>query len=95
MKFYSGPPSDHFDGEHFFNPSHGRPLGADPLIRQQLADLYGRVLVHQAISQRVLTIAADDGPPGPVADRGPGQARARVGTGVPGAGPLTRLRTRE
>jgi alkylation response protein AidB-like acyl-CoA dehydrogenase len=48
----------------------GRPLGADPLIRQQLADLYGRVLVHQAISQRVLTIAADDGPPGPVTSIG-------------------------
>ena len=33
MKFYSGPPSDHFDGEHFFNPSHGRPLGAGSLLK--------------------------------------------------------------
>jgi alkylation response protein AidB-like acyl-CoA dehydrogenase len=48
----------------------GRPLGADPLIRQQVADLYGRALVHHAIGQRVLTIAADDGPPGPVTSIG-------------------------
>ncbi len=25
MKFYSGPPSDHFDGEHFYNPPVGQP----------------------------------------------------------------------
>jgi L-ascorbate metabolism protein UlaG (beta-lactamase superfamily) len=25
MKFYSGPPSDHFDGEHFYNPPMGQP----------------------------------------------------------------------
>jgi L-ascorbate metabolism protein UlaG (beta-lactamase superfamily) len=25
MKFYSGPPSDHFDGEHFYNPPFGQP----------------------------------------------------------------------
>jgi alkylation response protein AidB-like acyl-CoA dehydrogenase len=48
----------------------GRPLGADPLVRQQLADLYGRALVHHAIGQRVLTIAAGDGPPGPVTSIG-------------------------
>ncbi|MDT7707015.1 MAG: hypothetical protein QOG20_2622 [Pseudonocardiales bacterium] len=48
----------------------GRPLGADPLVRQQVADLYGRALVHHAIGQRVLTIAADDGPPGPVTSIG-------------------------
>lgn len=25
MKFYSGPPSNHFDGEHFYNPPIGQP----------------------------------------------------------------------
>lgn len=48
----------------------GRPLGSDPLVRQQVADLYGRALVHHAIGQRVLTIAADDGTPGPVTSIG-------------------------
>jgi alkylation response protein AidB-like acyl-CoA dehydrogenase len=49
---------------------HGRPLGADPVVRQRVADLYGRALVHYAIGQRVLTIAADGGPPGPVTSIG-------------------------
>jgi alkylation response protein AidB-like acyl-CoA dehydrogenase len=48
----------------------GAPLGADPRIRQRVADLYGRALVHNAIGQRVLTIAADGGPPGPVTSIG-------------------------
>ena len=30
----------------------GRPLGTDPLIRQHIADLYGRALTHYSISQR-------------------------------------------
>ncbi|MCE3551166.1 acyl-CoA dehydrogenase family protein [Pseudonocardia sp. RS11V-5] len=48
----------------------GAPLGADPTVRQKVADLYGRALVHHAIGQRVLTIAADGGPPGPVTSIG-------------------------
>jgi alkylation response protein AidB-like acyl-CoA dehydrogenase len=48
----------------------GAPLGADPTIRRTVADLYGRALVHHAIGQRVLTIAADGGPPGPVTSIG-------------------------
>jgi alkylation response protein AidB-like acyl-CoA dehydrogenase len=48
----------------------GAPLGADPAIRRKVADLYGRALVHHAIGQRVLTIAADGGPPGPVTSIG-------------------------
>jgi alkylation response protein AidB-like acyl-CoA dehydrogenase len=48
----------------------GTPLGIDPTIRRKVADLYGRSLVHQAIGQRVLTIAADGGPPGPVTSIG-------------------------
>jgi alkylation response protein AidB-like acyl-CoA dehydrogenase len=44
----------------------GRPLGQDPVIRQQVADLYGRALIHYLIGQRVTTLAADGGPPGPV-----------------------------
>ncbi|WP_181782981.1 acyl-CoA dehydrogenase family protein [Pseudonocardia pini] len=46
------------------------PLGADPTVRRTVADLYGRALVHQAIGQRVLTIAADGGSPGPVTSIG-------------------------
>jgi len=48
----------------------GAPLGADPTVRRRVADLYGRALVHQAIGQRVLTIAADGGPPRPVTSIG-------------------------
>ncbi|WP_342661472.1 Putative acyl-CoA dehydrogenase FadE17 (plasmid) [Rhodococcus ruber] len=48
----------------------GRPLGADPVIRQKVADLYGRALVHYLIGQRVITAAANDGPPGPVTSIG-------------------------
>ncbi|MEU7815402.1 acyl-CoA dehydrogenase family protein [Pseudonocardia sp. NPDC049154] len=48
----------------------GDPLGADPSVRRKVADLYGRALVHHAIGQRVLTIAADGGPPGPVTSIG-------------------------
>ncbi|WP_181779377.1 acyl-CoA dehydrogenase family protein [Pseudonocardia pini] len=48
----------------------GAPLGADPTVRRKVADLYGRALVHHAIGQRVLTIAADGGTPGPVTSIG-------------------------
>ncbi|MDT5301029.1 MAG: hypothetical protein QOG79_4271 [Mycobacterium sp.] len=49
---------------------HGTPLGADPLVRQRIADLYGRALVHYLIGQRVVTGAARDGSPGPVTSIG-------------------------
>ena len=45
----------------------GRPLGADRLVRQKVADLYGRSLVHYVIGQRVLSL---DGAPGPVTSIG-------------------------
>src|ERR1700761_1611979 len=48
----------------------GQPLGADPIVRQQVADLYGRALIHYLIGQRVTTLAADGGPPGPVTSIG-------------------------
>lgn len=48
----------------------GSPQGADPLIRQRVADLYGRALVHYLIGQRVISGAAGDGPPGPVTSIG-------------------------
>ncbi|MBQ0923501.1 acyl-CoA dehydrogenase family protein [Saccharopolyspora endophytica] len=48
----------------------GRPLGADPLVRQKVADLYGRALTHYLIGQRVTTQAADGGAPGPVTSIG-------------------------
>jgi alkylation response protein AidB-like acyl-CoA dehydrogenase len=48
----------------------GRPLGADPVVRQRIADLWSRALVHRTISQRVITGADADGPPGPVTSIG-------------------------
>lgn len=48
----------------------GRPLGADPTIRQRVADLYGRALTHYLIGQRVITQASEAGPPGPVTSIG-------------------------
>jgi alkylation response protein AidB-like acyl-CoA dehydrogenase len=48
----------------------GRPLGTDPVIRQKVADLYGRALIHYLIGQRVTTLAAGGGPLGPVTSIG-------------------------
>src|SRR6201998_2169416 len=48
----------------------GGPLGADPRVRQRVADLWARALVHHAISQRVISGAAAGGPPGPVTSIG-------------------------
>jgi alkylation response protein AidB-like acyl-CoA dehydrogenase len=48
----------------------GSSLAADPAIRQKVADLYGRALVHYLIGQRVLTQATTSGPPGPVTSIG-------------------------
>jgi alkylation response protein AidB-like acyl-CoA dehydrogenase len=48
----------------------GSPLGADPRIRQEVADLWGRALTHYLIGQRVIAAAAADGPPGPVTSIG-------------------------
>jgi len=48
----------------------GTPLGSDPLVRQRIADLYGRALVHYLIGQRVITGVAGGGPPGPVTSIG-------------------------
>jgi alkylation response protein AidB-like acyl-CoA dehydrogenase len=48
----------------------GRALGADPMVRQRVADLYGRALIHHAIGRRVLTLDADGAPPGPVTSIG-------------------------
>jgi alkylation response protein AidB-like acyl-CoA dehydrogenase len=48
----------------------GSPLGADPQVRQKIADLWGRALVHRAIGQRVISGAADGEPPGPAASIG-------------------------
>ena len=48
----------------------GSPLGADRRVRQEVADLWGRALVHRAISQRVISGAAAGEPPGPVTSIG-------------------------
>ena len=50
--------------------AQGRSLGADPLVRQQVADLWGRALVHRTIGQRVVSGAASGEPPGPVTSIG-------------------------
>ena len=48
----------------------GTPLGTNPIVRQRIADLYGRALTHYLIGQRVITGAAGGGPPGPVTSIG-------------------------
>lgn len=48
----------------------GTPLAAKPVIRQKIADLYGRALTHYLIGQRVITGAATGEPPGPVTSIG-------------------------
>jgi alkylation response protein AidB-like acyl-CoA dehydrogenase len=48
----------------------GNPLGADPHVRQKIADLWARALVHYTISQRVISGAAAGEPPGPAASIG-------------------------
>ncbi|MFJ9173778.1 acyl-CoA dehydrogenase family protein [Streptomyces sp. NPDC102360] len=48
----------------------GEPLGADPHVRQKVADLWARALVHCTISQRVISGTVSDGPPGPVTSIG-------------------------
>src|SRR6201996_2363167 len=48
----------------------GSPLGTDPRVRQQVADLWSRALVHRAIGQRVISDVAAGEPPGPVASIG-------------------------
>jgi alkylation response protein AidB-like acyl-CoA dehydrogenase len=48
----------------------GNPLGADPHVRQKVADLWARALVHYTISQRVISGAAAGEPPGPAASIG-------------------------
>jgi len=48
----------------------GNPLGADPHVRQKIADLWARALVHYTVSQRVISGAAADEPPGPVTSIG-------------------------
>jgi len=45
-------------------------LGGDPLVRQRVADLWGRTIVHHAIGQRVITGASEGSPPGPVTSIG-------------------------
>jgi L-ascorbate metabolism protein UlaG (beta-lactamase superfamily) len=36
-RYYSGPPSDHFDGEHFFGPKRSGGKGVLPLLKWQLS----------------------------------------------------------
>jgi alkylation response protein AidB-like acyl-CoA dehydrogenase len=48
----------------------GAPLGADPAVRQKVADLWARALIHKAIGQRVITGADAGAPPGPVTSIG-------------------------
>jgi alkylation response protein AidB-like acyl-CoA dehydrogenase len=48
----------------------GAPLGADPRVRETVADLWGRALTHYLIGQRVVASASDSGAPGPVTSIG-------------------------
>lgn len=66
----TGAVNDLIDEVAHHHTDDGRPLGADPLVRQKIADLYGRALTHYLISQRVITGAAGGAPPGPVTSIG-------------------------
>ena len=48
----------------------GTGPASDPAVRRKIADLWGRALVHRAISQRVITGASAGEPPGPVTSIG-------------------------
>ena len=50
--------------------AHGHPLGADPRVRETVADLWGRALTHYLIGQRVVASASDGPAPGPVTSIG-------------------------
>jgi len=50
--------------------AEGRPLGADPLVRQRIAALWSRAFIHYTISQRVISGVTTGGPPGPVTSIG-------------------------
>ncbi|QBX55925.1 acyl-CoA dehydrogenase [Nocardioides seonyuensis] len=62
--------ADIIDDVRGMTDSAGEPLGADPRIRQTIADLWSRALIHRAIGQRVITGAAAGAPPGPVTSIG-------------------------
>jgi alkylation response protein AidB-like acyl-CoA dehydrogenase len=57
------------DVRHLRDPS-GKPLGADPLVRQKVADLWSRAMIHQAIGHRVISGVDAGAPPGPVTSIG-------------------------
>jgi alkylation response protein AidB-like acyl-CoA dehydrogenase len=40
------------------------------VVRQKVADLWSRALIHKTIGQRVITLATTEGPPGPVTSIG-------------------------
>lgn len=50
--------------------AEGTPLGSDPVVRDTVADLWGRSLIHYLIGQRVVAVADGDGAPGPVTSIG-------------------------
>src|SRR5262249_18521441 len=37
-RYYAGPPSDHFDGERFFNPGGHRPKGPGAFLKWRFGD---------------------------------------------------------
>ncbi len=49
---------------------NGRPLAWDVSVREKVADLYGRAFIHYLIGQRVINLAAVNGPPGPITSIG-------------------------
>jgi alkylation response protein AidB-like acyl-CoA dehydrogenase len=66
----TGAVNDLIDEIAHLRTDDGAPLGTDPLVRQKIADLYGRALTHYLISQRVITGAATGELPGPVTSIG-------------------------
>lgn len=62
--------SDIVDDVRSLRDASGEPLGRDPAVRQQVADLWSRAMIHKAIGHRVITGADSGAPPGPVTSIG-------------------------
>jgi alkylation response protein AidB-like acyl-CoA dehydrogenase len=62
--------ADIIDDVRHLRDASGEPLGADPLVRQKVADLWSRAMIHKAIGHRVISGVDAGAPPGPVTSIG-------------------------
>lgn len=62
--------SDVIDDVRHLSDAAGESLGRDPAVRQRVADLWSRAMMHRAIGQRVISGVDAGAPPGPVTSIG-------------------------